>query len=97
MPDLVVDLEGLSAFAANLEQIRARLAQARDQLRGHDDVLGHDQVADELDRFEDRWRDGREKIQSNCEALGSMVTQSVTGFRQADTDLANSLQVAEAS
>ena len=97
MPDLWVDLDGLSVFAGSLERIRARLAEARDDLRGQDDVLGHDRVVDELNRFEDRWRDGREKIEGNCEALGLMVTQSVAGFRQADTDLAGSLRVSEAS
>lgn len=92
-----MDLDGLSSFAGNLGRIRERLARAGDELRGHDDVLGHEGVADALEGFEDRWRDGREKIGSNCEALGSMVTQSVAGFRQADTDLAGSLRVSGAS
>lgn len=95
MADLEVDLDGLDAFAGNLRSIRERLQDAKTDLRGHDDALGHEHVIDKLNRFEDRWRDGREKIESNCDVLGSMVSQSVATFRQTDTDLANSLEVAE--
>lgn len=91
MPDLQVDLDGLSAFAARLDRIRSALENARDTLRGHDDALGDERVIDELARFEDRWRDGREKIVANAETLATMVTESVRTYREADTELAGAL------
>ncbi len=91
MPDLSVDLDGLSSFASRLDRIRDALESARDTLRGNDAALGDRTVVDALDRFEDRWRDGREKIEDNAKTLSTMVTESVATYRQADDDLASSL------
>ena len=91
MPDLSVDLDGLDAFARRLERICDALAGAERALRGADDALGDETVVDALHRFEDRWRDGREKIEDNATTLATMVTQSVATYRQADDDLAGSL------
>lgn len=91
MPDLSVDLDGLSDFAGRLARINDALDGAKRALRGHDDDLGDGTVVSALDRFEDRWRDGREKIEDNATTLGTMVTESVATYRQADNDLAGSL------
>ena len=91
MPDLSVDLDGLDGFARRLSRICDALADAEGVLRGHDDALGDGTVVSALHRFEDRWRDGREKIEGNAETLATMVTESVATYRQADGDLARSL------
>jgi len=91
VPDLSVDLDGLSSFASRLDRIRDALDGAEQALRGQDAALGDGTVVDALDRFEDRWRDGREKIVDNAETLATMVTESVATYRQADDDLAGSL------
>ena len=91
MPDLQVDLDGLTDFAARLDRIRSALEAAQDDLRGHDGALGHERVVDGLSRFEDRWRDGRDKIEANAETLSTMVTESVRTYRQTDDDLAGAL------
>jgi hypothetical protein len=91
VPDLQVDLAGLTQFAGRLDRIRSALESAQDHLRGHDAALGHERVASEVNRFEDRWRDGRDKIEANAETLSTMVTESVGAYREADQDLADSL------
>lgn len=91
MPDLSVDLDGLAAFARRLERICDALDGAERVLRGHDDALGDGTVVSALHRFEDRWRDGREKIEENATTLATMVTESVATYREADDELARSL------
>ncbi len=93
MPDrLEVDLDGLEAFAANLESIRARLDATRDFVRGFEDDLGSGKVADAMDHFEGHWSDGRKKIDANAGTLASMASESVKAYRQADDQLRASLE-----
>lgn len=91
MADLEVDLHGLDAFARRLDRICDALESAKDVLRGYDDALGDRDVVGAVDRFEDRWRDGREKIEDNAATLSTMVKESVKAYRQADDDLRDSL------
>ena len=88
---LEVDLLGLTRLATALDRIGDGLEAARGELRGFADSLGDEQVVDGVERFEDRWRDGRKEIRANAEALSLMLTESVGAYRQADTDLAASL------
>lgn len=88
MADLVVDLDGMSSLASTLTRIGERLDAARSELRGASDELGDEQVVSALERFEHRWRDGREDIRENGEALATMLTESVRTYRQVDSDLA---------
>lgn len=92
MPDLEVDLAGLSAFGDRLSRICDALHDAERVLRGQDDAFGDGTVVTALHRFEDRWRDGREKIEDNAQTLSTMVRESVATYRQADADLAASLR-----
>lgn len=94
MADLQVDLDGLSALAGTLGSIGDRLDGARSELSGAHDDLGDLQVVDALDRFEDRWRDGRREIRENGEALATMLTESVRTYRQVDADLASGIACA---
>lgn len=91
MPDLQVDLDGLRSFARRLDRICDALKDAETVLRGEDDALGDGTVVAALHRFEDRWRDGREKIEDNASTLSKMVTESAATYQQADDDLAASL------
>lgn len=87
MGDLVVDLDGLSALDGALRRIEGRLESARTELRTAAPDLGDEQVADALEEFEARWRDGRKDIAQNAEALATMLSESVRTYRQADAEL----------
>lgn len=92
MPDLVVDLGGLTSLAGALERIRNEVRNAEAVLTGADDALGDDNVVDALHHFESEWSDGREKIENNADTLARMVRQSVQTFRETDQDLAGALR-----
>ena len=92
MADLVVDLDGLSALAGTLRRIDSRLSSARTELRAAGPDVGDSQVADALERFESRWRDGRADIAENAEALATMLTESVSTYRRVDAELGSAVQ-----
>ncbi len=92
MADLQVDLDGLSALASTLQRIGSRLDGARAELRSAGDDLGDEQVVSAVERFESRWRDGRQDIADNGEALSAMLTESVRTYRQADSELSRAVQ-----
>jgi hypothetical protein len=89
--DLVVDLDGLSALAGALQRIESRLASVRTELRGAGPELSDPQVADALERFESRWRDGRKDIADNAEALATMLSESVRTYRRVDAELGSAV------
>ncbi len=93
MGDLEVDLLGLSRLASALHRIADGLEVARGELRGFADSLGDEQVADGVERFEDRWRDGRKDLQEDAQTLSMMLTESVRAYHQVDQDLAASMTV----
>lgn len=74
MGDLEVDLLGLSRLASALDRIGEGLEAARGESRGFVDSLGDEQVVDGVERFEDRWRDGRKEVRANAQALSTMLT-----------------------
>lgn len=94
MGDLEVDLDGLSRLAAALDRIGDRLERARGELRGAQDALGDEQVVDGLERFEERWRDGRKDIRDNAETLARMLQESAAAYRRVDRDLTANLRAA---
>ena len=91
MADLVVDLDGLDAFAAQLNRITDGMNATRRLIDAARSELGSSDVANALDHFEDRWEDGREKIDANGKTLATMVTESTKAYRKADTELTTSL------
>jgi hypothetical protein len=91
MADLVVDLDGLDAFAAQLNRITDTMDATRRLIDAARSDLGSSDVAHALDRFEDRWDDGRQKIEDNGKTLATMVTESTKAYRKADSELTSSL------
>lgn len=90
---LTVDLDGLSDFARRLRRIKKQLDAAKRELRGNDDELGDERVSSALEDFEKHWRDGREKVSENADALATMVKEAVKTYRSVDRKLGK--QIAE--
>jgi uncharacterized protein YukE len=91
---LEVDLAGLQALAGRLDDIRATLSATRSTIDTARADLGSGDVARALDRFEDHWRDGRERIDGAAEALTAMLRASVEAYRRTDGELQASLEEA---
>ena len=92
MPDLVVDLAGLAALAAQLRRITGGMDATDGQVAAARADLGSDDVADALGGFDSRWDDGRKKIAENGTTLATMVEESVKAYRATDDQLAAGLR-----
>jgi Excreted virulence factor EspC, type VII ESX diderm len=88
---LEVDLGGLTALADRLDGIRTTLQATRGGIDAARGDLGSAEVAQALDGFEHRWRDGRDKIDKNATTLTTMLRASVTAYHAADGQLTASL------
>lgn len=93
MGDLEVDLDGLDRLGSALRRIDAALGRARSELRGAGDALGDGDVVEAVERFEDRWRDGREDLREDARTLATMLEESSRTYRDADRRLADGLEV----
>ena len=89
---LTVNLDGLAEFATELETIRSGMDSARSWMNEFSGDLGGPDVDRAISHFESHWRDGRGRVDKNCEALIKMAKQAVESFRQADDDLARQLR-----
>jgi hypothetical protein len=89
--DLAVDLDALDTLATSLDSIRTRMNATRTVLDGFQGDLGSGDVESALYDFEEGWKDGREKIDGNAEALATMARESARVFREADDGLRDAL------
>jgi hypothetical protein len=92
MADLEVDLTGLESLSGRLEGIRQSLRGTRDTVDAVRGDLGSGELADALDRFEEHWRDGRDRLDASAQALGTMLRESVRAYRSADDQLAQAIE-----
>lgn len=92
---LSVDLDGLEKLASDLESIRSRMNATRSLLDSYGGEIGSGKVEAALGSFEHNWRDGRKKINNNAERLSKMASESASGIRKVDGDLASNLRDAE--
>ena len=91
---LEVDLAGLEVLAGRLDTIRSTLASTRSTVEAVRGDLGSPDVAGALDRFEEHWRDGRERLDEGAGTLTAMLRGSVDAYRQADGELGARLEQA---
>jgi hypothetical protein len=89
---LTVNLDGLTEFANQLETIRSGMDSARSWMNEFSGDLGGPDVDDAIGNFESHWRDGRGRVDKNCEQLIGMAKQAVEGIRKADNDLRDQLR-----
>lgn len=91
---LSVDLDGLDRLASDLESIRSRMNATRSLLDSYSGEIGSGKVEGALHSFEHNWKDGRKKIDNNAEKLSKMASESASGLRKTDGDLATNLRQA---
>ncbi|WP_305783098.1 hypothetical protein [Symbioplanes lichenis] len=89
---LTVNLDGLTDFANQLETIRSGMDSARSWMNEFSGDLGGREVDGAVSHFESHWRDGRGRVDKNCEQLIKMANQAVESLRKADDDLAQQLR-----
>lgn len=89
---LTVNLDGLADFAVQLEDIRSGMDSARSWMNEFSGDLGGREIDGAIGNFESHWRDGRGRVDKNCEALIKMAKQAVENLHKTDDDLAQSLR-----
>lgn len=91
MPDLKVDVDGLDALATRLEAVTQGMENARARVRRVASDVGDDAVQRAVERFDDHWDDGLERLTSDGEVLTSMLRESASTYRDTDQGLADGL------
>jgi hypothetical protein len=89
---LTVNLDGLADFATELDTIRRGMDSARSWMNEFSGDLGGPEVDRAISHFESHWRDGRGRVDKNCEQLIKMANQAVESLRKADDDLTQQLR-----
>jgi hypothetical protein len=92
MADLQVDVDGLERLVTAMADVRRGLDDTRAVVAAGADALGSDELLDALEHFERHWQDGRGRIKDNVEAVSDAISESAAAYRQADDDLAASLE-----
>lgn len=94
-------VDSLRAHLTTLENLGRRTAKIPETMSGTGRLLdryaedvGSDEVVDALGDFESHWRDGRGKIRTKSETLGSMLSDTVRELRATDDQLTKNLETA---
>ena len=88
MADLYVDLEALTALAAQLEAVRAALADTKDSVNAYDARLGSKRIEEALDDFVSGWRDGRQQLTEGIEGLRVRLQGAAETYAEQEAALA---------
>ncbi len=88
---LQADLAGLSELSANLGAIATKIDGTQNAFIAASFDIGSVAVEGALESFERTWDVGRKRIHDDIDALGSMLSDSVTTYTQADDQIAAAL------
>lgn len=88
---LTVNLDALADFADQLEHIRSSMDTAKAWMNEFAGDLGPE-VDRAINNFESHWRDGRGRVDKNCEQLIKMADQAVENLREVDNELTTKLR-----
>ncbi len=88
---LKADLAGLSELSANLGAIATKIDGTQNAFIAASFEIGSVAVEGALESFERTWDVGRKRIHDDIDALGSMLSDSVKTYEQADHQIAAAL------
>ena len=88
---LQADLAGLSELSANLGAIATKIDGTQNAFLGASPDIGSVGIEAQLENFERTWDVGRQRIHDDINALGTMLSDSVKTYAQADEQIAAAL------
>jgi uncharacterized protein len=88
---LQADLAGLSELSKNLGSIATKIDGTQNAFVAATFELGSMNIEGALEDFERTWDVGRKRIHDDIDALGSMLSDSVATYSQADEQIADAL------
>lgn len=86
-----VPLDDLETLSKDLSTVRNKMEETSESVDSSEGILGSGKIQGALHDFEHRWKDKREEIDKNAEALVNMIDSSHEQFTEADQNLASSL------
>ncbi len=89
--DLYVDVDALRELARQLDEVKASLERANDNVNRSSDALGSGRLADKVGDFVDGWRDGRKHLSEDVDGLLKRIKTAI------DTYLEQEVQLSKAS
>jgi len=89
---LQADLAGLSELSKNLGSIAAKIDGTQNAFLAASFDIGSVGIEAELENFERTWDVGRKRIHDDIDALGTMLSDSVTTYEQTDEQIAAALK-----
>lgn len=88
---LKADLAGLTELSSNLGSIATKIDGTQNAFVQASFELGSVAIEAELENFERTWDVGRKRIHDDIDALGTMLSDSVKTYQQADEQIAAAL------
>ncbi len=85
--ELYVDVDALAELSRQLDDVKAALERAHDDVEGHGQ-LGSQRLSDALDDFVEGWRDGRKHIIDDIDGLLGRIKGAVDTYREQESALA---------
>lgn len=89
--ELRADLAGLDELSAQLASIARRIDDTQNAFLAATFDLGSLNIEAALESFERTWDVGRRRIHDDIDALGTMLSDSVSTYEQTDQQIAQAL------
>jgi hypothetical protein len=91
MADLKVDYSLLASIEGTLGGLKSEFDGLEDQSGGYDWAYGSGDITGAMGNFSGNWSIHRQKLLGKMEALSSMVSDTITKFKDTDTNLKNQM------
>lgn len=88
---LQADLHGLSELSTHLGSIATKIDGTQNAFVAASFDIGSINIEGALESFERTWDVGRKRIHDDIDALGTMLSDSVTTYAQTDQQIAQAL------
>ena len=91
MDRLIVDTLVMDAARIDVERILSEFTEATDRVERLADAVGHAGLAERVQAFVDNWDHRRSELVENLTTVRDNLDAIVTGFSEADRELARAL------
>lgn len=91
MDRLQVDGAQLESLASTMAHVVSLLDNDISAYKGREDIIGDAGVCDALAGFERHWGDGRTRLRRKAEDFGSILSDAVGSYNDADYQVADAL------
>ncbi|MDT0307482.1 hypothetical protein RM780_10960 [Streptomyces sp. DSM 44917] len=92
MPDIVLTLAEIRELGQSLRLIAAEFDNSEDIAEEYAEIVGHDDLAHELEEFADNWSNHRRALMENLQGLAEAAQTAAEGYDGIERDLVDALE-----